>query len=109
MTKAIEFFTLPCITQVNIPLNRVPGGLSEPAAGETKDQETPESSKAGRSRANTFKGLPVASMRLVALSVGSKENGPDLRPQQGIGFSEWLFEWCDAIDLRTATETESEA
>jgi hypothetical protein len=48
-------------------------------------------------------------MRLVALSVGSKENGPDLRPQQGIGFSEWLFEWCDAIDLRTATETESEA
>jgi hypothetical protein len=95
--------------QVSIPLKSVPGGLIEPTAGETEDHATPEGSEAGvRSHSNTSKRLPIASMRLVVLPVGSNEKGPDLRPQLGIGFSEWLLEWCDAIDLRTAIETESE-
>jgi hypothetical protein len=98
--------------QVYISHTGAPGGFIEPAAnnaGRTEDLETSENSKTGvRTRTTTAERLPVASMRLVVLPVGFCEKGPGLRPHLGIGFSEWLVEWCGAIDLRAARETESE-
>jgi len=97
--------------QVSVPPKSVTAGLVEPAGGEagrTENRETPESSEAGvRSRTHTSKSLPVGSLRLVALPLGSDEKGPDARPQLAAGFSEWLLESCEAIDSLSAEATKS--
>jgi hypothetical protein len=48
------------------------------------------------------------SIRLVVLRLSTAPDTREPHFQVGKSFSEWLVEWCDAIDLRAAIEPEKE-
>jgi hypothetical protein len=50
----------------------------------------------------------LAHLRSIEPMASKGPTGSYLTLQMGIGFTEWLIEWCEATERRLAAETEKE-